>query len=482
MSRGGSASTAAAVPHSWASTIGQAAPAIASWALPFTLVLYLALRGGGFDEVVRSEAGIAIWWLLLLGIVLSLLPVARIPRTAWLGLGVLAAFAVWMAIGIGGSESVERTTAELSRVALYLGVLTIALAAQGRDGLRHSVNAIAAAIVLVAGAALLSRLLPSLLPGSEVTESLAYARARLGYPLDDWNGLAALIAIGLPLVAVVGAGARSVRVRAFATAALPMMVLTIFFTLSRGGAVAAALGLIVMAALHSRRVELLPTLLLAGIASAVLVGAASQREALTGGLDSATATSQGHEMLALVLGACLGVGLMAAGVEHARRRGLLRLPEISRRQARRTLLVTALTAIVITVAVGVPGKLSSAWNDFKKPEGVANSSERLASVSGNGRYEYWVSAIDAFETSPVTGIGAGTFEFWWSRNRTLPGSIRDTHSLYLETLGERLSAASSRSAPRGPSVRQLGSGICSRQQRAPRWRSRLPRRCTGRGR
>ena len=38
--------------------------------------------------------------------------------------------------------------------------------------------------------------------------------------------------------------------------------------------------------------------------------------------------------------------------------------------------------------------------------------------------------------APWKGIGPGTFEFWWARNGTDPGFIRDAHTLYFETLAE----------------------------------------------
>ena len=83
----------------------------------------------------------------------------------------------------------------------------------------------------------------------------------------------------------------------------------------------------------------------------------------------------------------------------------------------------------------MPGKVENRWEQFKDPE-VARASDRLDSASGNGRYQWWTSAVDAFETAPVLGIGSGTFEFWWARNATIPSSLVDAHSLYFETLGE----------------------------------------------
>ena len=88
-------------------------PPLAGYALPFLLVLYLALEGGGYDAIVRSEVGIAVWWIVLLGAAVGVLPVARVTAVGWVGLGLLGAFAAWTALGISWSESSERSVAEL---------------------------------------------------------------------------------------------------------------------------------------------------------------------------------------------------------------------------------------------------------------------------------------------------------------------------------------------------------------------------------
>ena len=123
-------------------------PLVAGTVLPFLLVVYLALRGGGYDAVVRSEIGIAVWWIVLLGAIVGVLPSASLSRSAWTGLGLLGLFAVWVGLGITWSESAERSVAELVRVGTYVGVLALALTVQGREGLRRTVYSIATALAL----------------------------------------------------------------------------------------------------------------------------------------------------------------------------------------------------------------------------------------------------------------------------------------------------------------------------------------------
>ncbi len=63
---------------------------LAEAGVPFLLVVYLALKGGGYDEVIYEEVGVAVWWVVMLGALVGVLPRARIGRAGWLALGLLA--------------------------------------------------------------------------------------------------------------------------------------------------------------------------------------------------------------------------------------------------------------------------------------------------------------------------------------------------------------------------------------------------------
>ena len=419
---------------------GDAAGRFGLWlgqaGLPFLLVAYLGLRGGGFDEIVRSEVGIAAWWIVLLGAAVGVLPLARLGRGAWIALGLFAAFAAWTGLAVGWSESAERSLDELGRVAALLAVFALALSVQGAAGLRRAVGAVGAAIALVSGVALLSRLHPAWFPDLELPELLPGGQSRLHYPLDYWNGLAAFAAIGIPLLLTLATAARSVAIRALATALVPALALTIFFTLSRGGAAEAVIGLAVLFAIHPRRLTLLGPALAAGAGSAILIAAASQRDALVDGLLTQQAADQGNEMLAMAIVVCLGVGLIAAALAIAERHGIGPTIRVSRSRVAAGAGVLAIVALVAALAAGVPGELSDRWDEFKDPTFASEGANRFDAASGSGRYQLWDSALDAGASEPLLGIGPGTFEFWEARNGSLPGFARDAHSLYFETFGE----------------------------------------------
>ncbi len=413
-------------------------PPAVGWALPFALVVYLALKGGAYDDVIRGQAGVAISWVLLLGALVGVLPVARVGRSGWIALGLLGAFAAWTALGIAWSGSAGRSVAELGRVALFVALFALALAAQGREGVRRAVGAVTAAIGVVAALALLSRLHPAWFPENDTARFLASEASRLNYPLNYWNGLAAFIAIGLPAMLAFATRARWVALRALAAAAVPAMVLAAYYTFSRGGAIEIAVGVVVLLALHPRRLSLLPTLLLTAAGGAILIAAARQRDALDHALNNSAAHSQGNEMLAVVLVVCAGVGLIQAAIALAAKYELGPRLRISRRASVAAWAAAAIVAIAIAIAAGVPGQLSDDWQQFKRPTGTESgaNAERFVSASGNGRYQYWQSAVDANATDPLIGIGPGTWEYWWAEHGSIPGFVVNAHSLYFETLGE----------------------------------------------
>src|SRR5690606_15991001 len=134
---------------------------------------------------------------------------------------------------------------EFARVAMLLGVFALALFAIRPGSLHRVMWSVGTAIAFVSVLALISRLHPELIPPRAGMELLAEEH-RLSWPLDYWNGLAAFVAMGIPLVLHAAVHARSVIAQALAAAAIPAMAATAFFTLSRGGAGEVAIALVVL--------------------------------------------------------------------------------------------------------------------------------------------------------------------------------------------------------------------------------------------
>src|SRR5262249_12601605 len=58
------------------------------------------------------------------------------------------------------------------------------------------------------------------------------------------------------------------------------------------------------------------------------------------------------------------------------------------------------------------------------------------SIAGESRYQFWSSATREFTHEPLTGTGSGTFTLWWTQDGSTGENVLDTHSLYLQTLGQ----------------------------------------------
>ena len=214
--------------------------------------------------------------------------------------------------------------------------------------------------------------------------------------------------------------------RALAAAALPAMVLTIFYTFSRGGVLVLGVALLGFIALYPRRLAALLTLLVAGAGSAILIAGATQRR--PPGARPQRGGAQGDEMLAMALVVCTGVGLLQVAIGLTAQYGLGPRPKVTARRLA-ALAVGAAHGRGHWLVAGLPGEVADRWTETDEPVGNTLGSERLQNVSTQSRRMYWESALDANATAPLVGIGPGAFEYWWARN-SVPGVpfARDAHS------------------------------------------------------
>ncbi|MHB8691968.1 MAG: O-antigen ligase family protein [Solirubrobacteraceae bacterium] len=407
------------------------------------LVLYLGFQGGGYDVVISSQIGLILWWIVLIGAVWGLFPAVRPSRSAWIALGLFGGFVAWTALASTWSLSSERSLQSLARVSTYLGVLVLALAIH-RDrerAVRHTVTAVAVAITILAGFAVVSRLVPGAFPASHVTAGfLGIAQQRLGWPLNYWNGLAALVALGLPLLLSLATSARTLLGQAAAAAGIPLLALCEYLTFSRGGAISSAVALLAFFALAPDRFAKLATICTTAAASAILIAATVHRGALEHGLTNSVASAQGKQVLLALILVCAGVGLVQTGIGLAVRHGTPpRLLVVPPRRARLILAGGVVLLIAIALAASAPSRLSHAWNDFKRngnSSAQASGPGRLTSFNGEGRYTYWQVATNASANDRLQGTGPGTFQLDWLPRAPIYSPVINAHSLYVETLAE----------------------------------------------
>ncbi len=111
-----------------------------------------------------------------------------------------------------------------------------------------------------------------------------------------------------------------------------------------------------------------------------------------------------------------------------------RLPARLRRLALAAGAVVAVLAVATAVLLAA-GRATDAFRGTS-PSAEAALRDRLLSVSGSGRDEYWRVASEEYRHNLALGSGAGTYELYWNRLRRTIYGARDAHSLYLETLAE----------------------------------------------
>ncbi len=419
-------------------TIGPfAAERAAAWTLGFLPATYLALSGGGYDVIARSEVGILLWWVLLLGLIIGLLCTRRLGPAAWTAVILFCGFVVWTWLALGWTGSKEQTLAELGRVAMYLGVLVLGLALMNKRTQRPLLSGIACAVGLVALLAVLSRLVPSWFPTDNAARF--YATPRLRYPFDYSDGVGEFAALGLPLLLFVATGARTLAGRVAGAGALPVVVLCLALTVSRGGIFAAAVGLIAFFALVPDRLPRLVTALIAALGSAVVMLELLHLAGVRDAFHHPAPASQRHAMLLVLAVVCVAVCVGQASFELARQgRKRPAWLKVSRAQSQVIAGLIALAVAAVVIVTLASRTDSHLWREFKQPTHTVAGNQyfRLLSIAGSHRYQYWVVAVHAFKAHPWDGIGPGTFQFYWAAHNNLGEFVRNAHSLWIETLAE----------------------------------------------
>jgi hypothetical protein len=418
-------------PEAWRARLVESAALIS----PAALILALALSGGGFELSQRHIAGLAVWLVVVGMLVLGAAGRVALGRPFyWVG-GSIGALALFSAFSSLWSGSVELSVIEADRVLVYLGLfLASFLIAQTDQTRQRFAEGISIAVVAIALIALCTRLLPHVV---ELGPGLG-SNARLGYPLGYWNadglvfGFAATLALWLSRQSLFG------WLRWVAVASLPAISLALYFTYSRGGLLAVAVGCVALLALSRDRLWLAATIAVGAVGSLPGLLAAQANRDLADNIDSSAAVSQGVTVLLVLLGGIALALLLFAGLRRLEaRRGarteralaLSRDPKVLRGVA----LVAVLAAIVAGVAFG-----PRAWEQFTSGDlsFPTRPEAHLTQLDSGGRDEFWRVAIDSFEEDPIAGHGAGTYRFAWDQHRQIQRRVLDAHSLYLEAFAE----------------------------------------------
>ena len=383
----------------------------------------------------RHVAGLAAWMVVVALILLGTASRATLARPVYWAVGLIAGLSLLSAMSSLWSGSAELSVVEADRVLIYLGFFLAAfLIAQTEKSRQRFAEGLAISLALVALLGLASRLLPNLI---EVGDSFL-TTARLAYPLGYWNANGAAFAIAVALLLWTSRRAAWNGLRLLSAAALPAVLLALYFTYSRGGLLALAIAVGVTIALSRDRLWLLATLAIGAIGALPAVLAVQARRSLADNLGNQAAVDQGVTvLLILAAGIALAVALFVALRWAERREGRLtgRALELSRNPTLLSGVAAAFAVVAIGLAIAIGGR---AWDQFSSSDvQFPNRPEQhFSDFSGAGRHDFYRVAIDGFEEKPVLGAGAGAYEFDWERRRSIAMPVHDAHSLYLEAFDE----------------------------------------------
>jgi O-antigen ligase len=408
--------------------------------IPGALVVYLAFNAGGFFPNTQGLVAVCLLVSLAAWVAFANEPFAGLSPPLAIAASALAAYALWTLLSGGWSDSTSRALLEFNRVLLYLAALVLfGLALRGTGQVQLLLWGLAAAIVVVCGTALTTRLLPDVWP---VSPNLA--NDRLSYPITYWNALGLLGSLGVVFCVHLATRALGSRLpRILGAAAAPLLATTVYFTFSRGAIAAGFVGVVAYLALARPRGVVSGLVAVIPASALALVVAYNADLLATRRPTTPEAVSQGHRVT-WVLGACMvGAGLVRWSLLWLDERLANRQQVIDRRVGLGVTTGALVVALAVALVLGAPGWISDQYDRFasgapvsEERSGAGDFRERLTSVSSSARLDYWDIALDEFEQSNLEGQGAGTFQLAWQRERDYPGTVTDAHGLYPEVLGE----------------------------------------------
>lgn len=394
-----------------------------------------AFRYGGNPPEITAAISLSAWWGIVLGAATGLLPIGNVGRRAAIALALVAALTALTALSITWSIDEGRAFAKTVQMTSYLGLFVLALFCSPPGSARKWIVGITAGLFFIVVLGALGRFLPGIGDDVELTANLSGVQGRLSWPLGYWNALGAAAAICGTGLAWLAVNSRTPRWRALAVAGIPLTILVIYLTSSRGAFVALGLSLLLLIAFGPRRRTLIGAVVAAIVCGGILILIAAAMSDMVHAENTDTAEQQGFFMLVITIVLSGGLGLAWGRLETRLRDLAPWKPPLWQWIAGGLLVLVALVAV--NPVQKVDNFLSPVpLNAIEPKAGENTTTSHLLSSSGTGRSEYWETAIEAFEDEPVRGIGAGSFETYYQNERESGLQGRHTHSLPLQVLGE----------------------------------------------
>ncbi len=352
-----------------------------------------------------------------------------LPPVGILLVGLLAALVAVKGLSMVWTTSETETIKETLRSSIYLAtfLLTLAALTSGRQ-VGPIIDFSVVMVAAVAGYGLLQKISPIEYP----VRSLDGVRmdSTLGYS----NTTAVILGMGVVLALARISTLRSFVLGGLYAAITLSFLIALYLTVSRGGIGSLGIGLIVLFVFGSGRLRMFANLLLISLPGAWLWW---QMQSLPGLLGSGVLRQQKIDdgtafRNDLILALLVAFALQAAYAVLANH---YELASSTRRWlgtfvVAGVVLAAASGALVVVDAYGGPGRAYAAFLGDSNER--ANVGERLGSLDISSRGAYWRVAWQAWKERPLTGTGAGTFQYTWLKDRPGFKGVKQVHNVYLE--------------------------------------------------
>jgi len=388
------------------------------------VIAYGLITDGGlyFEEdwlpVAAGVLGFTLLTLLVRGYY------SDVPRVGWVLVCLLGALVFVKGVSLVWTVSETLTVQELLRSAMYLAVFAVSLAAITRQRqMEPLVDGMMLLIAPLAGYGLLQKVDPVEFPIESVSPG------RIASTLDYANTFAMVVTLGIMLGLARLGSLRNPFARGVYAAVLLCLCAALFFTFSRGGFVSLGVGLLAFFVLASDRLQGLANLLLFSGPLLWLLYRTRSHEALysSESPEQASLAAGSAFLTDLIIAAAVALALQTAYAFASRSYGL-------DRGTRRLLGAGALVAVVLLSGAGAYAALgpgSPLGTSGGGTGGAQGMQERLTSLDSL-RYTYWRVGLEAWREQPLTGTGAGTFQYTWLQERPVASGVKQIHNLYLE--------------------------------------------------
>jgi hypothetical protein len=352
-----------------------------------------------------------------------------LPSVGILLVGLLAGLVAVKGLSMVWTISETETIKETLRSSMYLATFLMASAALTS---RRQVDPLIDFSVVIVAAVAAYGLLQKISPIQYPVRSLD--GVRMDSTLQYSNTTAVILGMGVVLALARMSTLRNLALRGLYAAITLSFFIALYLTVSRGGIGSLGIGLIVLFVLGSGRLRMLADLLLLSLPGAWLWW---QMQSLPGLLGTGVLPQQKISDGTLFRNDLI-VALLVAFALQAAYTFLANRYELSS-AVRQRLGVLVVAGGVLAVVVGafvVAGGYGGPGQAYTRLLGTANEtgnvSQRLASLDISSRGDYWSVAWEAWKERPLTGTGAGTFQYTWLKDRPGFKGVKQVHNVYLE--------------------------------------------------